>query len=159
MTTPRANRNDQKSPFTTHHPVAIDIAPEAKMPVEINMETPLADALNAAILPKLVEVGWGTGGSDDTGLAEYIILMLVNGKTQEQIATELSGELLSLPSDDPVVLEFSRWLFEQIDLLNAQLNGGQSGSAEAGPDASQEGAFSAEMDTDMNTNDTSELNA
>lgn len=129
------------------------------MSVEINMDTPLADALNAAILPKLVEVGWGSGGSDDNGLAEYIILMLVNGKSQEQIAAELSGELLSLPSDDPVVLEFSKWLFEQIDVLNAQLNGGQPAGGEAMADASQEGEFSAEMDTDMNANDVSELNA
>ncbi|PNY27112.1 Nuclear polyadenylated RNA-binding protein NAB2 [Tolypocladium capitatum] len=129
------------------------------MPVEISMNTPLADALNTAIQPKLVEVGWGTGGIDDTALAEYIILMLVNGKTQEQIAAELSGELLSLPSDDPVVLEFSRWLFEQIDLLNAELSGGQSAGGEAMADASQEGAFSTDMDTDMNPNDVSELNA
>lgn len=132
------------------------------MPVEIALDTPLADALNTAIQPKLVEVGWGSGGSDDSALAEYIILMLINGKTQEQIAAELSGELLSLPLDDPGVRDFSRWLFEQIDHLSAQMNGGQPGD-QSTPDAPQPqdgGLLPGDMDTDMmSANDGPELNA
>lgn len=120
------------------------------MPVEVELNTPLADALNAAIQPKLVEVGWGTGGGDESALAEYIILMLVNGKTQDQIAAELSGDLLSLPPDDPGVHEFSRWLFEQIETFSQSANGQA---------ASQDAGASSEMDTDMGLNDTSELNA
>lgn len=99
------------------------------MPVEIALNTPLADALTSAIQPKLVEVGWGTGGADDSALAEYIILMLVNGKTQEEIAAELAGDLLSLGPDDPNALEFAKWLFEQIAILNGQ--SAQSGDADA----------------------------
>jgi len=125
------------------------------MPVEISLNTPLAEALNAVIQPKLVEVGWGTGGADDSALAEYIILMLVNGKTQDQIASELSGDLLGLGSDDPSTREFSQWLFEQIDALSAQSNGGSN----AGPSANQDGTTEGEMDTDMNAGDVSELNA
>lgn len=125
------------------------------MPVEVSLNTPLAEALNAAIQPKLVEVGWGTGGADDSALAEYIILMLVNGKTQEQIAAELSGDLLGLGSDDPSTRDFSQWLFEQIDTINAQVNGGNN----AGPGANQDPATEGEMDTDMNAGDVSELNA
>lgn len=125
------------------------------MPVEIVLGTPLADAINAAIQPKLLEVGWGSGGSE-TALAEYIILMLVNGKTQDQIAAELSGDLLSLPLDDPDVLSFAKWLFEQINALNGQVNGGQ---ASGGDFASQDNAMAGEMDTDMTANDTPELNA
>ena len=129
------------------------------MPVEIVMNTPLADALGSAIQPKLVEVGWGTGGSDDSALAEYIILMLVNGKTQDQIATELSGELLGLPADDPGVRDFSKWLFEQIDALSGQ-NSGPPQGGEAMAEEPQEGGASSEMDTDMAaTNETPELNA
>lgn len=119
------------------------------MPVEVELNTPLADALNAAIQPKLVEVGWGTGGGDESALAEYIILMLVNGKTQDQIAAELSGDLLSLPPDDPGVHEFSKWLFEQID---AFANNGQDST-------DQDAGASNEMDTDMGVNDTPEFNA
>ncbi|EKJ68222.1 hypothetical protein FPSE_11593 [Fusarium pseudograminearum CS3096] len=125
------------------------------MPVEVSLNTPLAEALNAAIQPKLVEVGWGTGGADDSALAEYIILMLVNGKTQEQIAAELSGDLLGLGSDDPSTRDFSQWLFEQIDTINAQVNGGNN----ADPGANQDPATEGEMDTDMNAGDVSELNA
>ncbi len=95
------------------------------MAVEITLNTPLADALNAVIQPKLVDVGWSTGGVDDSALSEYIILMLVNGKTQDQIAAELSGDLLNLGPDDPGAIDFSRWLFEQVDQLDKQFNGGQ----------------------------------
>jgi len=89
------------------------------MSVEVSLETPLAEALNAAIQPKLVEVGWSTGGVDDSALSEYIILMLVNGKTQDQIAAELSGDLLNLGPDDPGAREFSQWLFQQVEYLRS----------------------------------------
>lgn len=89
------------------------------MSVEVSLETPLAEALNAAIQPKLVEVGWSTGGVDDSALAEYIILMLVNGKTQDQIAAELSGDLLNLGPDDPGARDFSQWLFQQVEYLSS----------------------------------------
>lgn len=79
--------------------------------------------LNARIQPKLAEVGWSTGGTDDGALAEYIILMLSNGKTQEEIAAELSGDLLNLGPDDPGAKEFARWLFEQAHELIGQANG------------------------------------
>lgn len=128
------------------------------MPVEVSLNTPLADALNAAIQPKLVEVGWA-GDGNDSALAEYIILMLVNGKTQDQIAAELSGELLGLSPDDPTSHEFAKWLFEQTEALNAQLNGGQASGADGMADVSQGDAGSGEMDTDMAANDVSELNA
>ena len=94
------------------------------MSVEVVLDSPLAQALNSSIQPKLVEVGWSTGGADDSALSEYIILMLVNGKTQEQIAAELSGDLLNLGDDDPGARDFSQWLFDQVDVLNRQLNGG-----------------------------------
>lgn len=129
------------------------------MPVEIVLNTPLADALSTAIQPKLVEVGWGSGGSDDAALAEYIILMLVNGKTQDQIAAELAGELLGLSLDDPVVIDFSRWLFEQIQLLSAQEAGGEPVGDEATTGSPQDAPLSGDMDTDMNANDTSEMKA
>lgn len=128
------------------------------MPVEVALNTPLADALNAAIQPKLVEVGWAVD-DNDSSLAEYIILMLVNGKTQDQIAHELSTELLGLPPDDPSSRQFTQWLFEQIELLNGQLNGGQATGQEAPAEAPQSDAASGEMDTDMAAADTPEINA
>ena len=94
------------------------------MAVEVTLNTPLAEALSNVVQPKLSEVGWSTGGLDDSALGEYIILMLVNGKTQEQIAAELSNDLLNLGPDDSGATDFSKWLFEQVELLNSQLNGG-----------------------------------
>jgi len=93
------------------------------MAVEVTLNTPLAEALSNALPPKLSESGWSTGGLDDSALGEYIILMLVNGKTQEQIAAELSNDLLALPPEDTGATEFAKWLFEQVDVLNNQLNG------------------------------------
>jgi nuclear polyadenylated RNA-binding protein NAB2 len=87
---------------------------------ELALGTPLAEALSLAIQPKLVEIGWSSGGGDDESLAEYIILMLINGKTQDQIAAELSGDLLNLGPDDPGAIDFSRWLFAQVELLSRQ---------------------------------------
>jgi nuclear polyadenylated RNA-binding protein NAB2 len=101
------------------------------MSVEVVLDTPLAHALNAAIQPKLVEVGWSTG-AEGSDLSEYIILMLANGKTQEQIAAELSGDLLNLGPDDPGARDFSQWLFHQVDALNTQQNGGNEGFQDAG---------------------------
>lgn len=91
--------------------------------VDIALGTPLAESLSSVVQPKLVEVGWSSEGQDDSALAEYIILMLVNGKTQDQIAAELSTDLLGLGPDDTGAIDFSRWLFEQVAILSNQING------------------------------------
>lgn len=88
----------------------------------IVMNTSLTDALASRIQPKLVDIGWSIGGEDSSPLSEYICLMLVNGKNQEQIASELSGDLLGLGPDDPSATEFSKWLFEQVEALNSKFS-------------------------------------
>lgn len=88
----------------------------------IALETPLAEALSNAVHSKIVEEGWTQ--EDDTSLAEYIVLMLANGKTQEQIASELAGELLQ---DAKGTTEFAQWLFDQVNILSS----GATGSAPA----------------------------
>ena len=101
------------------------------MATEVTLNTPLAEALSNVVQPKLSEVGWSTGGLDDSALTEYIILMLVNGKTQEQIAAELSNDLLNLEPEDSGAIEFARWLFDQVEQLNAQLNGAPSSNTQS----------------------------
>lgn len=90
------------------------------MAVAIELNTPIADALNSAIQPKLEEYGWATGGADDAALTEYIILMLVNGKTQDEVAQELSADLLGLDPNDEGLRNFCNWLFTTIDTLAGQ---------------------------------------
>lgn len=85
------------------------------MAVEIAVGTPLAEALNSAVHTKLLEVGWGS--EDDTSLAEFIVLMLVNGKTEDQIASELASDILP---EGEGTQEFARWLFEQVRALQNQ---------------------------------------
>lgn len=93
------------------------------MAAEVALNTPLAEALSEVVQPKLVEIGWTTDGLDDSALAEYIILMLVNRKTQEQISAELSNDLLNLGPDDSGAVDFSKWLFEQYNTLKGRLEG------------------------------------
>ena len=83
----------------------------------ISLDTPLAETLSHLVQDKITEIGWGQ--EDDTSLAEYIVLMLANGKTQDQIASELAGDLLQ---DGEGIPEFAQWLFEQVAALR---NGGQ----------------------------------
>jgi len=97
------------------------------MAVDLQAGTPVADALQNVLQPKLAEMGWSTEGSDDSALAEYIVLMLASGKTQDQIAAELSTDLLGLGPDDPGASAFAQWLFEQVHRL-------QSGDSTAGQD-------------------------
>lgn len=127
------------------------------MTVAIELNTPLADALNAAIQPKLEEYGWATGGGDDAALTEYIILMLVNGKTQNEVAQELSADLLGLDPNDAGLLDFCTWLFTTIDSLAAQYGvSSDAANAEGGP-AATEG--DQDMDMTSATDGPSEFNA
>ena len=78
----------------------------------ISLDTPLAEQLNALVHQKITEEGWST--EEDTSLAEYIVLMLVNGKTQEQISSELASELLQ---DVDGIPQFAQWLSDQVAIL------------------------------------------
>jgi hypothetical protein len=92
------------------------------MAVQITTDGPLGKALQAVVGPKLVDLGWSSGPQDNS-LTEYIILMLVNGKTQEDISNELARDLLALSDDDMSAVNFATWLFHEVDELNAQING------------------------------------
>ncbi|KAF2195649.1 hypothetical protein K469DRAFT_616395 [Zopfia rhizophila CBS 207.26] len=92
------------------------------MAVDFAAGTPLATALQSVVQPKLAECGW-TSGTEDSALCEYILLMLGNGKNEAQIASELSTDLLDLGPENVETQQFAHWLFEQIDILQRQLNG------------------------------------
>jgi nuclear polyadenylated RNA-binding protein NAB2 len=83
----------------------------------MHANSPLAQALSSKIMPKLEEIGWAVGGDDSVPLSEYICLMLVNGKSQTQIAEELSGEHLGIADMDSAQ-NFAGWLFEQVEQLS-----------------------------------------
>ena len=67
--------------------------------------------------------------------------MLTNGKNQEELATELTNDFLG-SDEDMQALEFSKWLFGQVEVLNQQLNGTPNDTAEA---AQPENGADAEM--------------
>ncbi|PUU76567.1 hypothetical protein B9Z19DRAFT_1149016 [Tuber borchii] len=117
------------------------------------LSSSMSEILGQRIQPKLVEIGWSISGEDNSPLSEYICLMIQNGKSREQIAEELSGDLLGLAPGDSTALEFANWLFEQVDNLNGKAlgNGNPQEAATQEPAASSEepqGIDSA-MDHDM----------
>lgn len=113
------------------------------------MNTSLTDALATRIQPKLVDIGWSIGGEDSSPLSEYICLMIVNGKNQEQIASELSGDLLGLSPEDSSATEFSKWLFEQVDALKGSVPVGQQKTEPGSEQPAQQLPVSASLDHEM----------
>ena len=107
------------------------------------MHTPLADALQREVQKKLVENGWAPSDDSDNTMAEYIILMLVNGRQEDEISGELARDLLNLDPEDNSAREFSKWLFETVDTQNAILNGPPA--AQAAP-AHDSGDHDMDMD-------------
>ncbi|KAJ5090163.1 hypothetical protein N7532_008847 [Penicillium argentinense] len=94
----------------------------------IVQHSPLAVAIANACQPKVVEMGWEVDGNQESALIDYIVLMLINGKSREQLANELSNDFLGLDEGDTQALEFSNWLFDQVQILNEQINGPSAGS-------------------------------
>ena len=70
------------------------------MSVEIQPNSPLGEALNLAIQGKIADLGWASGGAEGSAMSEYFILMLANGKSQAEIATEITNDLLNLTPED-----------------------------------------------------------
>lgn len=129
------------------------------------LNTPMAEALSHRIQPKLVEIGWSVGDDDSSPLSEYICLMLVNGKSQSQIASELSGDLLGLGQNDSSTTEFAKWLFAQVEELQRESGGDPAAStsdenAGAGGDQNDQNQQhqSGDMDMDMSMGDADERN-
>jgi hypothetical protein len=107
--------------------------------MSLDKEAPLAQAIQAAVQPKLIENGW-VAEDADTELSEYITLMVINGKTQQQVVSEVGTELLGVGEDDPAVAEVARWLFQQVPMLNAQINGGGQQAVDQTMDAQTQSA-------------------
>lgn len=72
-----------------------------------------AQQLQNAIQPKLMENGWVTDENDMT-LAEYVTMMIVNGKDAQGVQAELGTDLLAIGDDNPEVIDFTTWLFDQV---------------------------------------------
>lgn len=114
------------------------------MSVEVAPGTPLGDALNMAIQGKIAELGWAGPGGEGSAMSEYFLLMLANGKTEDEIAAEISGDLLGLGPEDVTAPAFAKWLFEELATLSAQQPGDAADGANDDP---MDGAFDASMDS------------
>lgn len=77
--------------------------------------TPLGDAFHNVVQQVVAELGWNE--ADDYSLTKMILLLVGKGKSQENIASELSNELLGLAPGDTAASNFMKWLFQQMDLL------------------------------------------
>lgn len=115
------------------------------MSVEIQPNTPLGDALNVAIQGKIADLGWAGGGAEGAAMSEYFVLMLANGKSQEDIAAEITNDLLGLGPEDDTARSFAAWLFEQINTLSSQFGSAPAANTDEHKDEAMNG--SVEMDT------------
>ncbi|KAF3911632.1 hypothetical protein AA313_de0201701 [Arthrobotrys entomopaga] len=122
------------------------------MTVQLQSGTQLAEQLSAAVQQKIVEIGWSSDGEDASPLSEYIVLMLVNGKTESQITSELSGDLLGLGPEDESVKLFIAWMFAELERLAKELDAANGGTSvpPSGPAADGEAPDSTNRpDEDM----------
>lgn len=87
------------------------------MTVALTAGSPLAKALTTEIQRKLEALGWSAEGDDSSPLSEYICLLVVNGKSQSEIATDISGDYLEIADKDGAE-QFAHWLFEKLEALN-----------------------------------------
>jgi len=131
---------------------------------ELVIGTPLADALNVAIQNKIADLGWASGSSEVSAMSEYFILLLNNGKTQDEIVSEISGDLLGLGPEDQTAPAFAQWLIEQANGLSSQLaasnavgSNGQ-GAVEMAEDDAMDAGFDPSLDS-MTDAPSNELNA
>ncbi|KAF9973942.1 hypothetical protein BGZ73_002785 [Actinomortierella ambigua] len=69
------------------------------------MDSPLATELNALVLEKLNEYGW----TDNEVLANFIVVMIANGKSKDEITAELAE-----------TVDFATWLFDRMDAISNQ---------------------------------------
>lgn len=83
------------------------------MAVDVVLGTPLAGALSELVQAKIVEYDWIMEGNRQE-MTDSIMVMLADGKSQEQVA-ELARDILGSPAGTE---EFAQWLFEQAARLN-----------------------------------------
>lgn len=116
------------------------------MSAEITLGTPVAEALNTAIQNKIAELGWASNSSEGAAMSEYFCLMLVNGKTADEIASEISTDLLSLTPEDETPRIFANWVVEESHRLSG--SGGNTQSvAETSQDDAMDGSYDAGADS------------
>lgn len=116
------------------------------MSAEITLGTPVADALNTAIQNKIAELGWASNSSEGAAMSEYFCLMLVNGKTADEIASEISSDLLSLGPEDQTPRIFANWVIEESHRLSGSAGNNQSAPATS-QDEAMDGGFDAGADS------------
>lgn len=108
-------------------------------PIQIDVRSPSAIALQSSIQDNLVSRGWVD--ASDPMMAEYVLVMLANAKGREQIDQEL-GELIG---EGIYEKSFTQWLWAE----SARLQGAaqQGGGGEAQPGGSADAAMgSAQQD-------------
>ncbi|KAK3697060.1 hypothetical protein LTR37_017658 [Vermiconidia calcicola] len=86
--------------------------------MQVEAGSALAQAIQSAVQPKLIENGWVTEDNDTT-LSEYVTMMMVNGKDLQSVISELGGDLLGVGEDDPAVATFAEWLFDQVRAMTS----------------------------------------
>ncbi|KAI9722816.1 MAG: hypothetical protein M1828_004382 [Chrysothrix sp. TS-e1954] len=80
-------------------------------------------ALQNALQARLIEAEFISG--DDSTIADYIVLMIANGKNQSEIQAEVA-DTLDVSAEDQRTTELVAWLFQQVRLLQGQSSSEQN---------------------------------
>lgn len=116
--------------------------------VSVEAGSQLAQSIQSAVQPKLVENGW-VAEENDTTLSEYVTMMVVNGKNTQGVQAELGGELLGVGEDDPAVGEFAQWLFQQVQALAGPAAPQSNGQVEMQQEAQDSEQVPSALDSQM----------
>jgi len=94
---------------------------------------------------QIAEVGWANG-DEKSPLGEYICLMIANGKDEEQIAAELSTDLVSPVPGGATPASFAQWVFAELErLLKREKEEGQGEKADDNANCGNEDAEMIDM--------------
>jgi hypothetical protein len=112
-------------------------------PLGINVDTRESQELQRLVQAELARRRWSEG-EDDAVMSEYILVMVANKKTAEQIAAELKelvgdAELSEGSSDESSVDSFVSWLWKKgQEVITAGVQPGRQGRRSASPSSRPE---------------------
>ena len=89
--------------------------------LEIILQSRFAETFLQSIERRILELSWKSGDHADSALAEYFVLIIKNGMSEEAFAAELAGDLLNNAPSFSEAMNFAVWLFSEVEEVDAQI--------------------------------------
>ncbi|SLM35528.1 ef hand domain protein [Lasallia pustulata] len=85
------------------------------------LQSRFAETLLQSIEKRIAELGWKSGDNPDPALAQYFVVIVKNGMSEESLAGEIADDLLNDPPSLPEAMSFAVWLFSEVKDVETQL--------------------------------------